>query len=428
MALNKSEALQLTQLIAIVSQLAAHNNTPVLDEYSDTLMSILNRAISGSGSNTVVVTSVDDFPDPIGEVITLDEDVNYMIEGAVNIGANRIVTNGGNLIGNTQNTDSLIYTGSGVMLTVTNHHLELKNLTMICSSGTFMDFNGTVTENLVMTLSTVICSSIGDVEGVNIMGFQRSVLVCSMAGITFTGTSNLVNMDRIAFSGLSGSGTYIQYNTSSLTSSALSTVSVTVNAGETFVSGLANTANFSDAFQIVECIVSGAGTYLNGITTFDSKANFRENFGIENSHAHAHAYIADGAEATTTIGVGSGDTGNPILVTGTYTVVVSDRTTTSVAGRTTYTGPGRKTFHTSIIFKGAPSSGSNKTYNFYIAVNGVVNVASRSQILASAGQPINGHCQSDIDLSTGEYIELYVENITDTQDVIVSAVNQLMTD
>lgn len=92
-------------------------------------------------------------------------------------------------------------------------------------------------------------------------------------------------------------------------------------------------------------------------------------------------------------------------------------------GRLRYTGADTKMFHTAITMSLSPA-GANDTFVVGLAKGGTVVAASKIlQKVVTAGdtQAFAFHCM--VELATNNYIEVYVGNTTDADDVTVKTLN-----
>ena len=122
--------------ITIYKSITNNNlNNPVTDANNWEFVATLK-----SGSNTVFVNSLSDFPTPSANNITLADNTAYIIFGTVNVGTNSI-TYGTNssLLGNDILTSRLIFEGAGSKLITRNQSLYLRDLFITCDSGQLFD-------------------------------------------------------------------------------------------------------------------------------------------------------------------------------------------------------------------------------------------------------------------------------------------------
>jgi hypothetical protein len=67
-----------------------------------------------------------------------------------------------------------------------------------------------------------------------------------------------------------------------------------------------------------------------------------------------------------------------------------------------------------------PVSGTNILITAYIALNGSVITNSEKQVSVSAGTPLPASIPWQINFSENDYVEVYVENNTNTTNILVS--------
>jgi len=109
-----------------------------------------------------------------------------------------------------------------------------------------------------------------------------------------------------------------------------------------------------------------------------------------------------------------------VLVAGTWVEESASEFTTTTAGRMTYIGD--KDFRGPIDFQVTvePASGANKFLGLKVAKNGTVIDNSMVNLEVDSGAPLNMGVVWQETLSTGDFIELFIANGTDTIDILVS--------
>lgn len=114
----------------------------------------------------------------------------------------------------------------------------------------------------------------------------------------------------------------------------------------------------------------------------------------------------------------------PVKVLGTTTTnLLSDFDTNSQNNRLRYTASTSLDFQI-VCSLSIHAASNNKTFGFYIAKNGVIEVSSESQLLIGTGAALEGLSVSMLlILDTNDYFELWVENQTDATNVTVEACN-----
>ena len=189
-------------------------------------------------TNTKTVRAVTDFPTPVSGVITLADNVAYIISGTVDIGTNTIVcgTNS-SFIGINRSLDILTCTGSGTMVTVgSGKKLRAVNLTLGCPNGTMFS----VTSSSLSLIETVInpTSTMGTITTPTSFTIRNCIFTNAVttAGFSFVGTSS---GDFTAFENVlnNNAGTLFAFGTSIWHLIYISRNPIICNTGQTIISG-----------------------------------------------------------------------------------------------------------------------------------------------------------------------------------------------
>lgn len=153
-----------------------------------------------------------------------------------------------------------------------------------------------------------------------------------------------------------------------------------------------------------------AGTGVNLTTTGDT-------IEIEAQQAaiYGQVYMQGNGTATTIA-----STATPVLVAGTWTVDLSGSFTGTTAGRLTYTGSETQICRVSASLSLDPTSGSNQHISVYVAKNGSTIAGSRQEAHISHGADMNMSVTWQLSLANNDYIELFVQNSTATNNITVS--------
>lgn len=100
-----------------------------------------------------------------------------------------------------------------------------------------------------------------------------------------------------------------------------------------------------------------------------------------------------------------------------WTDVLKERFTFTSDGRWTYTGLEDIDVSLSLSATVNPSGGGSKSISTYFAKNGIVDLNTRGNVTASAGGQITN--LAIVSLVTGDFIEAFLENNSDTADITV---------
>lgn len=387
--------------------------------------------------NYVVIQALADFPTPVSGVITLDTGILYQINGIIDIGSNRINFGGSPGMFGTQTVHDRIHsTTTGALLTAgTNQVIECNLLGFQCPNGSLIDFVGTFSplERVIfLTCEFNDFASLGTSSNLFIMALTDCGFSNIDDGFVFSGTNFLFRFKGGVYSSVLTTNNFFDLGTAQFISFSIEGISsIVVDAGATFLSGLAANGNLTTGSGVFkDNIIGGAGTALAGIDCLDVKWSFTGNSQFSNlceSIPDGNIFIADGDEVETTIGVGDGDLGNPKLIAGTWTTEADDRFTATAAGRLTYDGLETKSFIALASFKAEIPSGTNKDFNVFFAKNGTVIASTRFTVNVDSGTPQSGTVVGNVNgFVTTDFLEIFVENISDTTNITLSAVNFIL--
>ena len=113
-------------------------------------------------------------------------------------------------------------------------------------------------------------------------------------------------------------------------------------------------------------------------------------------------------------------TATPVLVAGTWTVDMSTNANCTTAGRITYTGTTTQILTINAALSLDPASGSNQNLQVYLYKNGSAIAGSRIEAKVNNGEHLAVPLVYQISMATNDYIEIYVQNSTATNNITVS--------
>jgi hypothetical protein len=366
-------------------------------------------------TNFVRVQSASDLPAASGGVITLSAGVLYEINGSISV-SSKIDLNGCYLKGIDAVNDKLIYTGSGELFTGSNGGC-ISYLTITAASGKVFNINGGgANKNLVVQNCYMIgCNEIGTIQGIGgTVFFSKVAYFYNSNGVTYTNNQNVVidytlwdASNHNTYEKFTGTFNIIQLlGGDRLTSSANSAVALDVSGVSTLVSGSVKTIMFV-----------GSGSYATGSFSKEWEVESQGVSTEKDDIASGNLYISS-ATSTTFSAI---NTSTKIL--GTTTAASLFRVTSPANNRLTYSGTKSKRF-TVICSLSSIATGNNKNFTFYIAKNGVVLPESK-QYMKCSSQVDRGSITLSCTalLTTNDYIEVWVENNTDTTSISIESLN-----
>jgi hypothetical protein len=168
--------------------------------------------------------------------------------------------------------------------------------------------------------------------------------------------------------------------------------------------------NISDPSPTFVSIVAGTGIDVE---------TSGETIVISNQLAsiYGQVYMQGNATATTIA-----STSTPVKVAGTWTVDIETNFTGTTGGRLTYTGAETQVVRVSAALTLSPVSGANQHISVYVAKGGSVITGSRQQAHITNGADMVIPLTWQLSMATNDYIELFVQNGTATNNITVSRV------
>jgi hypothetical protein len=373
---------------------------------------------STTRNNYVLVKSAADLPAPVGGIITLVAGTLYEINGTITL-ASKIDLNGCKIFGEDGVNDKLLYIGAAELFTGANTG-SVVCLTLTAPAGNLFNINaGGAIKNLLMQNCNVVgCNSLGTIQNVGGKVFFLDVVYfANTNGITFQNDSTVGLYSN--FWDISNHNTYENFTGKFSMIQVLGggrNVSSTNTATGLNISGITSIMNGSLKMLLYE----GTGTYVTG--TFNDNWEV-ESIGIptqKDDEATGNCYI------TTTAPTIFSATNTSVKVLGTTVSNTLFRVTAPVNNRLTYTGRKVQSFKIDCALT-ASSTGSNQVYSFFIAKNGVILPESEQEVKVANNtdqQSVVVMCTTN--LNPGDYLELWAENNTSTNNLTVVSLNMSM--
>lgn len=363
-------------------------------------------SVSGApaSNKTVFVYDINDFPSPVGDAITLEDDTEYKLQSSIS-SANRYIFGADTVLSGADSTlIELEYTGSGNMFTITDKSMKIKDLFCRADSGTLFAWTDTGVDNLFRMFNCGLsCLNFGTFSGGNIIFFHNiNVYDITGTGLTFASNINVLLLDIVGFNKSSGAQDVIDLNSAVFYSVTIDKILFTNNGTGYCISGLASSANINPLGigTISNILQLGTGPILNGISYFDDLWEMQMNPQINNSIDVALA--THGAATITIAGAAT-----PVLLGSAWTLQQDHRFTGTAGGRWTYNGKGTHVEITATISGTAATA--TYAYSFFFYKNGVQIAASVVNRSFTAGTVGNLSMIWETELATSDYIEIFVQ-------------------
>ena len=385
--------------------------------------------VAGAPPSQVMVSDVSDFPDPVANVITLAADTIYFIDTDIDLGDDRIVMGSNSqLVGHGASISTLTTTNTGNIITATGSH-QIHKIGITATSGTIFSCTGGSTESAYYTeLQITSCANVGTFTNWYSLVWQSgAVVAASSSGLDFVGTCRIFIIDLVEF--FSSTGIAIDLGTATFNTVSIIRCGFSASTG-THLDIAASSANINSGYsgRLLYNKFNTSATVTVGYSSSDARWEVVGNYGLVDTVDAAQGYITGNATATSFGGTGDGNEVVAAFGTG-FNADIQSRFTVSNAGRCTYTGAFPKTFVVTASFYATQSSGADRVYTFYIAKNGTKIASSVIKRTYSSGNPGTAVVHSIVEMTTNDYVELYVQaetaatNLTiDTCSIAVAGV------
>lgn len=374
-----------------------------------------------------LITNKDDFPQPSeGNVISLEDGVTYVVFGTVDLEGRRLSSSGVVTItgygpesswikstGLSAESPLLQATNTVALSQISLEHAYILDLDATGQSEAALDWFGVNFRNATGQVGTV--ANYNNFIG-NLIGFLNS------GGLTLDGTFGTVGFSDTLFDNASGLTSITFASTLVISRRFRATNCAFVSlSGETAIEYVSGATIPTEGLILNRCNFSGGGTYLTGITYQSNVARWNGNRGIANSANYAQ-YTMSGNETVTTV---SQNVFTKVLGTTSAGEVVEKFNVTDVSNRATYLGSlsGEYKIDAVISF----TSGTNNVIAFRVTKNGTTIASSESRSTANGTRNENIVVMAISELQTNDYIEIFVTNTTNSQNVTVTDLNVIVT-
>jgi hypothetical protein len=383
---------------------------------------------------TVTVSSLADFPAPVGNVVKLADNIVYIVVAHIDLGINTISYGVASEIrGLNTSVSSLSSTSTNPMIECTNQLLRLSQVILANPNGDLFDFAGSSSAAfLIDQVGAFSFLNIGTFHNTDI-GVMNECLFDGFAnGIIFTGTG--VGSWSIMTSIFTGfSGVAVDFGTASIGTTGLSANVFSGLVGSTSLSGLPNSGNITVRASIDKNVFDGAGTALVGISPSDVKYTFTNNTNIADTRNAADMFLTGGSETITTGSAGDWqEIGVPSGGGVSWSSDILDRFTVSAGGVLTYIGEadievslaGRATIE--------KVGGGSDILEVRFAVNWTGSASdgglAKSRAQSQNADPTTVPIGALVALSTGNDVRVIFSNTTGASNIVASVASVEVTD
>ena len=388
-------------------------------------------------TTTVYVNGLDNLPDPVGDVITLNPDTHYHFSNGLNFGSARmVISDGCQLSGEGVYSSGISYSGTGDFLTASNIGFTIDNLAVTCpNANQVLSVTGTFTNSMFADRFRIYDSTkLGSFDGAA-MVMNNFVANRFVDGWSFTGgpiighsvvnaflqdiDAGAVHFDfsdavflQLAMEGveMEGTGTCFsssvggQANMIATTDAVINNCTMGVTAGMTPLSG------FDDDFQTV-------GWEFDKCSPASLTENSRE--------AVDHYLLSQNTITVSSSGVWY-EMGVPAV--GSWQSDIDDRFTVNADGSVTYNGNKEINIVANCTCTLEQSGGGADLLLQGIAINWITNnpPLGKSVVGTENTQPTQLVSIAETKISTGDNIRPVYLNDDDTSNIIVDRIYMLI--
>ena len=374
--------------------------------------------------DTIGVTFISqesDFPAQDTTTITLEADTAYIITANFSTAKNFIWKNGSSWTSSSIDGPRVTFSGTGTMFTGVNESFYMHNASIdpgIGNEAFALTDNTTHTSKLLIeTVQVENCLRWGTFEGAQIIEVTNSNSPNALNGCVFVGTNGvLFSFSKFALTSTSVTFKGIDLGSATATILEFSNLFFVAPAGAYGISGLASNGNVPSGRlgMVNNSEFLGGMTDLENITVDDTRWNFRDNSPTQDTFADA--MLSLNGNATETVITASG---TPVLVAGTWVIERASHFTGTSGGRVTYNGERNVVLPVDVTTTVSSASGTNKDIKIYLALNGSIITNSGKSNKVGAGDQKNTGVLWQLEMTEGDYLEVWVENNTDTVNLVV---------
>lgn len=354
------------------------------------------------------VTSLADFPAPIGGVISLPANTDWLIVGEVDLQGNRLACLGiCSIFGVSSETSVLKSTGLVDALITTAYSLPIQNLAI--TSDLVFDIDGLGTAALDWeALNLIGCAAIGTIKNVSNFIVGKSLFINS-TGCILDGTIGTISFDFSLLS-LPPSGALFTVAATCVVQRRIRFAFCTmqIGVGEVGIDIIAGASIPNDMFILTDIgFTGGSANYIQGIAANDNRNRWEGCRNIQNDTNLAFYYMSNNATATVIAAINT-----YVDIAGTTTASDLQRFTHS-NNRADYVGVLNRSFTASATATLTAGNNQNVSLRFVVrnAANTIIATSPDMNVTTSGtGRSENVKVEYPIMLNNGEYVRAQVAN------------------
>lgn len=362
-----------------------------------------------------------DFSMQDGTTITLESSKVYVVTAAFSTAKQFVCQSGSAITSFNQFGPLMTYTGTAAMFLIADANFSIAEINITSTTATqIYSATDTVGSNFVFiqrSVNIVSCKKIGTFTDLLSVTSRFTQCLNADDGITISGTNgNVVTIFELALISTSATFKGVDFGSSTPINVELRDLLFVAPAGAFGISGLASSGNIptGSIAEVKGCSFSGGMTDLQNIASTDIRWRFEDNF--PTSDTITDAILSLTSNATETVIAASS---TPVKVLGTFVDEVASLFTMDTTGRATYVGERDVRLPVDVNASVKAASGVNKGIRIYVALNGTEITNSGKSNIVDATDTRNTSIPWQLNFSENDYIEIFIENTTDTTNLIV---------
>jgi len=369
-------------------------------------------------NNYQVVKTLADFPEPTGGSIQLQDNFQYKINGLVNLGTNRLVLGANNtILGENTATDTIIGTSTGSLIygrskSVTINTVSFRNLH---PAGQVFDVVGTDASNFVARRMILVSTIGGKIGGYGLAVFDNMLFDTMKNGLTISGQST--NQGFLTLRNIISRNSQTGSTALTITGGSFNAIDISLNYFSPAINRTALRINSGTTLTTSGSLIGnqffGAGTYIAGtLTKAAPNWNFVGNTNVNDSATFG--FIKFSGNTTVTVITAITQT---IKAAGSNFSSSSERI---IVGTNRLTNNSNKTQDFNILLTGDLTvGGGTETIQVSVYKNGTSRIGTSEIRTTTANQPVPYAYNDIVSLAQSDYVEVFVRNLTSTQDIIM---------
>ena len=380
-----------------------------------------SNGVTITGSPYIIVSAEAEFPTQDATTITLESKKIYFLTADISTTKRFVCEDGAVLTAGNFKGPILTYTGTGDMFTGSDVNFSIV-LVRINHPNAAQAFNFTDT---VGGIYTFIWNRVQHVSGAKIGTFNNMQFVSFVFGgafamddgITLTGVDMVIfQIKELFIESTSATFKGVDLGSAISQTTEMTDLDIVAPAGAFGISGLASSGNIPTGRigTVNNCEFQGGLTSLENITNADVRWNFKSNSPIPDTIQDALISLTSNATETVIATINT-----PVLVAGTWVCERQSLFTCTTAGRATLTSERDVILPVDITTTISAASGTNKDISVYLALNGTVIANSVKKNKVGASDPRSTSVLWQLNLTTGDYLEVFVENNSDTINLVI---------